>query len=165
MNKLSRSSQRKSFCTVPGVEPLVSGMGLAHLYEWWPTARLAEVAQHHRSVLEQVRVHVVQFHDVLGVRSFMDTVNALQLALLEFLRAAVVRDEHALFDPRIGFVMFARHNLDRFAILVELAAVFCCLEFEQTFLGAVLLEECCHFGKSLDRIVTGFHHLQSTKKI
>ena len=123
------------------------------------TARLAQVTQHHRSVLEQIRVHVIEFHDVLRVRSFMDTVNALQLALLEFLGAAIVRDEHALFDPRIGIVVFARENLDRFTVFVKLATVFGCLEFEQAILGAVPLEKCRHFGESLDGIVAFFHHL------
>ena len=89
----------------------------------------------------------------------MDTVNALQLALLEFLGAAIVRDEHALFDPRIGIVVFARENLDRFTVLVKLATVFGCLEFEQAILGAVPLEKCRHFGESLDGIVAFFHHL------
>ena len=123
------------------------------------TARLAQVTQHHRSVLEQVRVHVIEFHDILRVWSFMDTVNALQLALLEFLRAAVVSNEHAFFDPRIGIVVFARENLDRFTVFVKLATVFSCLEFEQAILGAVSLEKCRHFGESLDGIVAFFHHL------
>ena len=89
----------------------------------------------------------------------MDTVDALQLALGEFLRAAVVRDEHAFLDPRIRFVGFARHDFFGFALLVELAAVFGALEFEQAFLGAVLLEHRGHFGERLDGIVAGFHHL------
>ena len=123
------------------------------------TARLTQVTQHHRSVLEQVRVHVIEFHDVLRVRSFMDTVNALQFALLEFLGAAVVRDEHALFHPGIRFIVFARENLDRFTVFVKLATVFSCLEFEQAILSAVPLEKCCHFGESLDGVVAFFHHL------
>ena len=123
------------------------------------TARLAQIAQHHGGVLEQVRVHIVQFHDVLGIGRLVDTVNALQLALGKFLGAAVVRDEHAFFDPRITFICFARHNLHGFARLVELAPVFGALEFQQAFLGAVLLEHRGHFGERLDGIVARFHHL------
>ena len=121
-------------------------------------AGLAQVAQHHRRILEQVRVHVVQFHDVLGVRCLMDTVNALELAFLEFLRAAVVRNEHAFFHPRIRFVGRARVNLFRFAFFVELAAEFGALEFQQAVLGAVLLQKRRHLGERLDVIVAVFHH-------
>ena len=121
-------------------------------------AGLAQVAQHHRRILEQVRVHVVQFHDVLGIRCFMDTVNALELTLLELLRAAVVRDEHAFFHPRIRFVGRARVNLFRFAFLVELAAEFGALEFQQAVLGAVLLQKRRHLGERLDVVVAVLHH-------
>ena len=119
-------------------------------------ARLSEFTERNRTVLEQVGHLVIKFHDVLCIRSFVNTVHTLQMATFEFSGAALVCNEHAFFDPVVGFIFFSRHDLFRFAVFVKLAAEFRTAEFQNAVLATILAKKCRHFLQGLHMFVAFF---------
>ena len=97
-----RDYMEKRIGTVPGVEPLVSGMGLAHLYEWWRDTKGVPQNEAFKKIEE------TDWHDrpkYISRASDTDPVAAEMMRMFVKMLARFASDAATLFLPLGGFYL------------------------------------------------------------
>ena len=97
-----RDYMEKRIGTVPGVEPLVSGMGLAHLYEWWRDTKGVPQNEAFKKIEE------TDWHDrpkYISRASDTDPVAAEMMRMFVKMLARFASDACTLFLPLGGFYL------------------------------------------------------------